>query len=96
VTRRTPAGWKVVDVLADGSISRVATERSDFRGPPSSGGGEALLVSLQRKTLDLSGGALAQRGSTPSGQQKLAASSMPEPGSPAGRSDGSELDQLLG
>jgi phospholipid transport system substrate-binding protein len=59
VMRQTPAGWKVVDVLASGSISRVAVQRSDFRSVLASGGGEALVASLQRKTSDLSGGALA-------------------------------------
>jgi phospholipid transport system substrate-binding protein len=58
VMRQTPSGWKVVDVLADGSISRVAVQRSDFRSLLTSGGGDALLASLQRKTSDLSGGAL--------------------------------------
>lgn len=59
VMQQTAAGWKVVDVLAAGSISRVAMQRSDFRRILSSGGGEALLASLQHKTADLSGGALA-------------------------------------
>jgi phospholipid transport system substrate-binding protein len=49
----------VVDVLAAGSISRVAVQRSDFRHLLSNGGGDALVASLQRKTSDLSGGALA-------------------------------------
>jgi phospholipid transport system substrate-binding protein len=31
VMQRMPLGWKVVDVLAAGSISRVAVQRSDFR-----------------------------------------------------------------
>jgi phospholipid transport system substrate-binding protein len=31
VMKQTPSGWKVVDVLAEGSISRVAVQRSDFR-----------------------------------------------------------------
>jgi phospholipid transport system substrate-binding protein len=59
VMKQTASGWKVVDVLAAGSISRVAVQRSDFRHLLSSGGGEALLSSLQRKISDLSGGALA-------------------------------------
>jgi phospholipid transport system substrate-binding protein len=59
VMKQTASGWKVVDVLADGSISRVAVQRSDFRSVLESGGGDALLASLQRKTSDLSGGALA-------------------------------------
>jgi phospholipid transport system substrate-binding protein len=59
VMKQTPSGWKVVDVLAAGSISRVAVQRSDFRHLLSNGGGNALLTSLQRKTADLSGGVLA-------------------------------------
>jgi phospholipid transport system substrate-binding protein len=59
VMQQTPLGWKVVDVLETGSISRVAVQRSDFRRVLSNGGGDALLASLQRKTSDLSGGALA-------------------------------------
>jgi phospholipid transport system substrate-binding protein len=59
VMTQTPSGWKVVDVLAAGSISRVAVQRSDFRHLLSKGGDEALLASLQRKTADLSGGPLA-------------------------------------
>ena len=56
---RSEAGrWRVVDVLADGSISRVATQRSDFRRLLSTGGAPALVESLNRKTNDLSGGAL--------------------------------------
>jgi phospholipid transport system substrate-binding protein len=57
VMTQTPLGWKVVDVLAGGSISRVSVQRSDFRCLLSIGGA-ALLASLQRKTSDLSGGAL--------------------------------------
>ena len=59
VMNRAPAGWKVVDVLAAGSISRVAVQRSDFRHILSDGGGDALLASFKRKTADLSGGTLA-------------------------------------
>ena len=59
VMKQSSAGWKVVDVLAAGSISRVAVQRSDFRHLLASGGGEALLASLQRKTSDLSGGMVA-------------------------------------
>jgi phospholipid transport system substrate-binding protein len=59
VMRQTPAGWKIVDVLADGSISRVAVQRSDFRSVLASGGGDALVASLDRKTSDLSGGSTA-------------------------------------
>jgi phospholipid transport system substrate-binding protein len=55
VMRQAPSGWKAVDVLADGSISRVATQRSDFRGVLASGGVPALVQRLQDKTASLSG-----------------------------------------
>jgi phospholipid transport system substrate-binding protein len=59
VMQQTEAGWKAVDVLADGSISRVAVQRSDFRGLLANGGVAALVSSLERKVADLSGGAVA-------------------------------------
>jgi phospholipid transport system substrate-binding protein len=55
----TSGNWKAVDVLAAGSISRVAVQRSDFRHILAQGGGDALVASLRRKTSDLSGNALA-------------------------------------
>lgn len=58
VMRQEGGAWKAVDVLADGSISRVAVQRSDFRRLLASGGAPALIESLNRKTTDLSGGAL--------------------------------------
>lgn len=57
VMHQTPDGWKAVDVLEDGTISRVAVQRSDFRRLLLSGGATALVASLQRKTAELSGGA---------------------------------------
>jgi phospholipid transport system substrate-binding protein len=59
VMRNAASGWKVVDVLADGSISRVAVQRSDFRQLLNSGGTPALMAGLQRKVASLSGGMLA-------------------------------------
>jgi phospholipid transport system substrate-binding protein len=59
VMRQTSAGWQVVDVLADGTISRVATQRSDFHSTLAHGGAQALVATLQRKVSDLSGGSLA-------------------------------------
>ncbi len=56
--RRTNGTWRVVDVLLDGSISRVAVQRSDFRTLLVKGDTAALLDSLRRKTADLSGGAM--------------------------------------
>jgi phospholipid transport system substrate-binding protein len=49
--------WQVVDVLADGSISRVAVQRSDFRHLLARGGPQALAESLRNKSANLSEGA---------------------------------------
>jgi phospholipid transport system substrate-binding protein len=59
VMRNTASGWKAVDVLAEGSISRVAVQRSDFRQLLNSGGTPALMAGLQQKVASLSGGMLA-------------------------------------
>jgi len=56
VMRQDPQGWRAVDVLLDGTISRVAVQRSDFRSLLTRGGAAALAKSLQDKTADLSGG----------------------------------------
>jgi phospholipid transport system substrate-binding protein len=58
VMRRIDGGWRVVDVLADGAVSRVAVQRSDFRRLLTRGGAPALLSQLQQKVADLSGGAM--------------------------------------
>jgi phospholipid transport system substrate-binding protein len=56
VMRQENGAWKAVDVLADGTISRVAVQRSDFRHMLMLGGGAALIASLQRKASDLETG----------------------------------------
>jgi phospholipid transport system substrate-binding protein len=56
VMRQGSVGWQVVDVLADGSISRVAVQRSDFRRVLARGGAQALAESLRMKSTDLSFG----------------------------------------
>jgi phospholipid transport system substrate-binding protein len=56
VMRQDPGGWRVVDVLADGSISRVAVQRSDFRRLLTRGGAQALADSLRTKSASLSEG----------------------------------------
>ena len=58
VMRDINGGWRAVDVLLEGSISRVAVQRSDFRKILAKGDADALIASLQRKIVDLSGGAL--------------------------------------
>ena len=58
VMRQAGGGWRVVDVLLDGTISRVAVQRSDFRGLLEHGDATALIARLQRKAADLSGGSI--------------------------------------
>jgi phospholipid transport system substrate-binding protein len=55
VMRQEDSGWRAVDVLLDGSISRVAVQRSDFRHLVESGP-EPLIQSLQKKTATLAAG----------------------------------------
>jgi phospholipid transport system substrate-binding protein len=59
IMRRTGEGWKAVDVLANGTISQVAVQRSDFRGLLDNGGAPALRAGLERKAATLSSGAMA-------------------------------------
>ena len=54
--RHGSAGWKSVDVLLDGSISRVAVQRSDFRSLVKSADATALIASLRSKVAALEGG----------------------------------------
>jgi len=58
VMRPAAGGWKVVDVLAEGSISRVAAQRSEMRSVLADTGGARLVVSLRQKIAQLSGGIL--------------------------------------
>jgi phospholipid transport system substrate-binding protein len=51
-------GWKVHDILLDGTISRVALQRSDFSALLSQGDATQLIASLGQKVLTLSGGAI--------------------------------------
>jgi phospholipid transport system substrate-binding protein len=58
VMRSDNGAWRAVDVLLEGSISRVAVQRSDFRKILATGDAKALIASLQRKIADLSDGTL--------------------------------------
>jgi phospholipid transport system substrate-binding protein len=58
VMQHAERGWRVIDVLLDGSISRVAVQRSDFRGLLATGDASALIDSLRQKVTVLSGGTL--------------------------------------
>ncbi len=57
VMRGGAGGWKAVDILVDGAISRVAVQRSDFRTLLKDGDATALIATLKAKTASLAGGA---------------------------------------
>ncbi|WP_460252986.1 ABC transporter substrate-binding protein [Acidiphilium sp. MT5] len=56
VMTETNAGWRVSDVLFDGTISKVATQRSDFSGLVMPGDATKLIAALRKKVATLSGG----------------------------------------
>jgi len=56
VVRREGDTWKIVDVLLNGSISRVALQRSDFHSLLVGGSAEPLIASLRRKVARLAEG----------------------------------------
>lgn len=56
VMRQGPGGWKAVDVLLNGTISRVAVQRSDFRSLVAGGDPAPLLASLRRRAEVLASG----------------------------------------
>jgi phospholipid transport system substrate-binding protein len=53
VTRSTPDGWRIVDVLVDDGISELAVRRSEYRSILASGGIDGLVRSLDDKTAAL-------------------------------------------
>jgi phospholipid transport system substrate-binding protein len=58
VMGQTANGWQVEDILLDGTISRVAVQRSDFSSLLSQGDATQLIASLEQKVSTLSGGAI--------------------------------------
>ena len=56
VMHRANGGWKIIDVLLNGSISRVAVQRSDFRALLGGGDAGPLIASLRSKVARLAAG----------------------------------------
>lgn len=50
VTRRVPAGWRIVDLLVDDGISELAVRRSEYRAILKSDGVNGLIRLLDQKT----------------------------------------------
>ena len=53
--RQSGGTWKVIDVLYNGSISQLTTQRSDFSGTLAAGGIKALVAKLDGQTAKLLG-----------------------------------------
>ncbi len=56
VMRNTQAGWRAIDILLNGTISRVAVQRSDFRTLLAAGDPAPLLASLRDRADRLAAG----------------------------------------
>ncbi len=57
VVHPTATGYQIADVLLDGSISRVAVQRSDFRSVVANGDATPLISMLRRKVASFAAGA---------------------------------------
>jgi phospholipid transport system substrate-binding protein len=57
VVRSADGAWRIIDVLLNGSISRVAVQRSDFRSLIGSGDPTPLINNLRSKVAALAAGA---------------------------------------
>ena len=53
--RRGDGGWRIIDVFLSGTISELATRRSEYSTVLRSGGAEALVRLLKQKTAELGG-----------------------------------------
>jgi phospholipid transport system substrate-binding protein len=51
--RQAEAGWQVIDVYLTGTISQLATQRSEFAGVLQQGGGDALVRLLDQRIASL-------------------------------------------
>jgi len=55
VLRSGPEGWRIIDVLLNGTISEMAERRSEFSSTLRDGGASALINLLHQKTAQLAG-----------------------------------------
>ena len=58
LVKPTQDTWRITDIYLDGTISQVAVQRSDFRSLLQANGAGPLIERLNRKVVELSGGAL--------------------------------------
>jgi phospholipid transport system substrate-binding protein len=60
VVHNTPQGWRITDVLLNGTISQVALHNSDFASLVSAGDGSRLITALQAKIAALQNSSAAK------------------------------------
>ena len=53
--RANERGWQIIDVFLSGTVSELATRRSEFSSVMRRGGAEALVDLLQKKAAQLRG-----------------------------------------
>jgi phospholipid transport system substrate-binding protein len=57
----TDSGWKIIDIFLQGTISQLATQKSEFQAVLKSDGVDGLMALLDKKTADLSAEPVAQK-----------------------------------
>jgi phospholipid transport system substrate-binding protein len=55
LVRAEPDGWRIIDVLLNGTISEMAERRSEFSSGLRDGGAAGLITLLRQKTAQLAG-----------------------------------------
>jgi phospholipid transport system substrate-binding protein len=55
LVRQEPSGWRIIDVLLNGTISEMAERRSEYSSTLRDGGAAALVQLLKQKTVQLKG-----------------------------------------
>ncbi|HEY1793593.1 MAG TPA: ABC transporter substrate-binding protein [Opitutaceae bacterium] len=55
LVRQSGGEWRIIDVYLNGTISQLAARRSEYSAILRSGGPEALIAALKKKTADLGG-----------------------------------------
>jgi phospholipid transport system substrate-binding protein len=57
--RSTEAGWRIIDIYYNGTVSELALRRADYAAVLKKDGFEALLASVNQKIADLESGKTA-------------------------------------
>ena len=61
ILHKTGSSWKIIDIFLQGTISQLATQRSEFQAVLKSDGVDGLMTMLDKKTADLAAESPAQK-----------------------------------